>query len=160
MIRRLFMRNAPMGAVAAGVIARDVAAKEANWVKPPENSYHPGLAGADTASGLLNKITHDPLYAIRQAKRIEFNKSMNALDRIHNTKRYRRNHVENLDLNIESLRSVSRQHKAHMQFYLMLTMEEEKKSLMDMLLIKLGLSKDDAGYYDGGAQVSAPSPRY
>lgn len=147
MMRRLFFRNTAIGAAAAPLLISGVR------VMPDDPRPIPPDYLVKGVESRLTQVMRDPLQVIKDLKRIDYNKSMNELDRIQHNIRYKHSHIQNLSLNIESLKSVSKQHKANMQLELLMRMNEEKRSWKDKLLAQFGLSRDDV--YDDEPQAAS-----
>lgn len=138
MMRRLFFRNAAAGAAAAPILLSGASKMPNGPGAPPPVMPYRGDVFANEASQ-----TFDPLRAIKEAKRMDYNKSMSAIRIAQDRKHQLKFMLSQPDLNIAALKSVSNQHKAIMNQNILDSMIEERKSWKDRLLEQLGLKRED-----------------
>lgn len=151
MMRRLFFRRATAAVAVAPVMISKVNVMPDQGPHPPPSVYYSGVVGSN-----IKEAAYDPIKILMNEKRNKYNTSMQAARLIQNKIANRKHLVAHqMDLNIEALRSVSRQHKAIMQESQHDRWTEERMSWKDKLLKQFGLKREDV--YDDEPQAASAS---
>lgn len=147
-MRRLFFRRATAAVAVAPMMLGKASTMPYQGPHPPPTGYYSGVIGSN-----IKEDAYDPIRTLMNEKRNKYNTSMHAARLIQNRIANRKHLIAHqMDLNIDALRSVSRQHKAIMQENQHDKWTEDRMSWKDKLLKQFGLRREDV--YDDEPQTA------